>query len=129
MLTVRLDSDIPLAEQIAVGLRTAIASGELRPGDPLPPVRQLAGDLGVNLNTVARAYRDLEKSGLLASTRGRGTQVLGHSEKPRPPRAQAQRRLAERLQAVLTDARLPGLSSEDVRHLVEQQIPRFWKTV
>lgn len=129
MLTVRLDSDVPLTEQIALGLRTAIASGELRLGDPLPTVRQLAGDLGVNLNTVARAYRDLEKSGLLTSTRGRGTQVVGQTEAPRPPRAHAQRRLAECLQAVLTDARLAGLAPEDVRRLVEQQIPRFWKTV
>lgn len=126
MLTVRLDSDVPLADQIAAGLRTAIASGQLAAGDRLPTVRQLAADLGVNLNTIARAYRELEKSGLLTTTRGRGTCVVGHRENPRPSRSRARRHLSERVQQLLADARLAGLAADDVRCLVEQQIPQFW---
>ncbi len=75
MLTIRLDSPVPLAEQIRLGIRQAIAAAELAPGDPLPAVRQLANDLGVNFNTVARAYRELEQEGLVISRRGRGTVV------------------------------------------------------
>ncbi|MCA9312138.1 MAG: GntR family transcriptional regulator, partial [Phycisphaerales bacterium] len=52
MLVVSLESKEPVVDQIVGGIRRAIASGELRPGDELPPVRQLAADLGVNLNTV-----------------------------------------------------------------------------
>ena len=55
MLIVRLDSEVPLVEQIVRGIRTSIATGAIREGDELPPVRQLANDLGINLNTVARA--------------------------------------------------------------------------
>lgn len=105
----------------------AIAAGEIGPGDPLPTVRQLAGDLGVNLNTVARAYRELEKAGLVTSTRGRGTRVVGPQENPRPTKSQARQQLAERLRQLLADARLTGLEPADVRRLVEEQVPWFWK--
>lgn len=127
MLTIRLNSDVPLVEQIASGLRTAIATGEVSAGDSLPTVRQLAGDLGVNLNTVARAYRELEQDGLVTTTRGRGTCVVGPQEKPRPPKARALRQLTERLKVVFADARLAGLNPDDVQRLVEQQIELFWK--
>ena len=69
MLSVRLDSPVPIGEQILAGIRALIALGTLNPGDELPPVRQLAGDLGVNLNTVARAYRALESDGLVRTAR------------------------------------------------------------
>jgi DNA-binding transcriptional regulator YhcF (GntR family) len=70
----------PAYEQIASALRGAIESGELSPGDRLPTVRLAAGALGVNFNTVARAYRLLESEGLLDTQRGRGTFVRIGSE-------------------------------------------------
>ena len=68
MMTLSIDRahDTPVYEQVADQIRRLVASGRLNPGTSLPSVRQLASDLGVNLNTVARAYRVLEGEGFLA---------------------------------------------------------------
>lgn len=122
MLTVQLDSPVPLGEQLVGGLRRLIASGSLRPGDELPPVRQLAADLGVNLNTVARAYRELESDGLVSTARGRGTRVTASQGSTRVPIG----RVSDALRAVLADAKLAGLDADRVRALVERLLPEFW---
>ena len=126
MLTIRLDSPVPLAEQIRLGIRREIASGKLKPGDALPPVRQLAGDLGVNFNTVARAYRDLEQEGLVTSVRGRGTLVASSTETRREPGTVVRARLADRIRNVLSDARLAGLPRESVQRIMQQELAAFW---
>jgi GntR family transcriptional regulator len=65
----------PLWRQIEDGMRRLLASGVLRPGAPVPSVRDLARDLGVNPNTVVRAYQRLVEAGILAVRRGEGTYV------------------------------------------------------
>ncbi len=65
----------PIYTQIDHGIRAAIAHGRLAPGTQLPTVRQLAVDLSVNANTVARVYLDLERTGILETRRGVGTFV------------------------------------------------------
>lgn len=73
-------SPVPPYEQVRAQLARQVQSGELPPGTRLPTVRRLAGDLGLAVNTVARAYRELERDGLVA-TRGRnGTVVAGADE-------------------------------------------------
>ncbi|MCA9099675.1 MAG: GntR family transcriptional regulator [Planctomycetales bacterium] len=126
MITVRLDSPLPLVEQITAGVRAAIAAGELAPGDPLPTVRQLAADLGVNLNTVSRAYRELERTGLVATHRGRGTTVAAATFTPPTPKPHVRRGLAERLRGICSDARLSGLDRNDVEQLLQQQLNTFF---
>lgn len=76
-LLLSVDPDIDMApfQQIADQLREFVERGDLRPGDALPTVRQLATDLGVAPNTVARAYNDLQDSGWLTSDGRRGTRV------------------------------------------------------
>ena len=66
----------PVFEQIADAIRAAIQSGECQPEDQLPTVRQMADDLKINFNTVARAYRVLDFEGWLSTQRGRGTYVI-----------------------------------------------------
>lgn len=75
MLKIDPDSAMPIYAQIVLEVQRAVATGHLRPGDQLPTVRQLAVDLKVNPNTVARAYMELERSGIIATRRGRGTFV------------------------------------------------------
>jgi len=128
MITVNLNSSTPLNEQLCLGIRRAIAMSELMVGDPLPSVRQLANDLGINFNTVARAYRDLEKQGLLNSIRGRGTVVASNEETRREPEAVVERRLSEDLRDLLASAQLAGLPKEVVERIIRGELIRLWPT-
>ncbi len=77
MIRVKVDRDEPtqLHDQVAADIRRAIAEGEAKPGERLPPARDLAAVLGVNTNTVLRALRTLRDEGLLEFRRGRGVTV------------------------------------------------------
>ena len=83
MLDVKIDRQEPteLFEQVAAEIRRAIADGEAKPGERLPPARDLAAVLGVNTNTVLRSLRLLREEGLLEFRRGRGVTVAGTPEK------------------------------------------------
>jgi GntR family transcriptional regulator len=83
MLKVKIDRQEPteLFEQVAAEIRRAIADGEAKPGERLPPARDLAAVLGVNTNTVLRSLRLLRDEGLLEFRRGRGVTVAGTPEK------------------------------------------------
>jgi GntR family transcriptional regulator len=83
MLEVKVDRDEPfeLHEQVAAEIRRAIADGEAKPGERLPPAKDLAAILGVNTNTVLRALRQLRDEGLLDFRRGRGIRVAGTPER------------------------------------------------
>jgi GntR family transcriptional regulator len=71
----------PLHEQVAAAIRRAIADGEAKPGERLPPAKDMAAVLGVNANTVLRALRALRDEGLLEFRRGRGVTVIGTPER------------------------------------------------
>jgi GntR family transcriptional regulator len=75
------DSSSQLYEQVAAEIRRAIADGEAKPGERLPPAKDLAAVLGVNTNTVLRALRELRGEGLLEFRRGRGISVAGTPER------------------------------------------------
>ena len=83
MIRVKVDRDerTGLHEQVAAEIRRAIADGEAKPGDRLPPARDLAAVLGMNANTVLRALRMLRDEGLLEFRRGRGVTVAGTPER------------------------------------------------
>lgn len=74
-IQIDLRSSVPIYVQITEQIRKLVAKGALRPGDQLPTVRQLATELRVNFNTVARAYRLLDEAGLISTQRGRGTYI------------------------------------------------------
>jgi GntR family transcriptional regulator len=81
MINIQLDfrSGVPIYTQITDHIRALVEHGDLKPGDQLPTVRQLATELRINFNTVARAYRILDEAGLISTQHGRGTYVW---EKP-----------------------------------------------
>lgn len=114
MFTIDHDSAVPLGEQIRRGVRRAIAEGKLGKGDSLPPVRRVAADTGVNLNTVARAYRLLEEEGLVETVRGRGTEVKAVRE----PRKMSRRELQGRVRDLMADAVLGGHTRATVRGML-----------
>ena len=122
MIRIQLDSPVPLAEQIRLEIRQAIVRGALKKGDALPTVRQLANDLGVNFNTVSRAYRELERTGLVAAARGRGTVVLSDRETVRSTRRATEKRLLSGLGNLLADARLAGLPKDRIAKLLNERL-------
>lgn len=103
----------PIYAQIEHALRAAIASGRLRVGDRLPTVRELAVELSVNANTVARVYTDLERAGVLETRRGVGSFVAASSERARPAERKT-RELAAFATRVLADADRHGFTLEDL---------------
>jgi GntR family transcriptional regulator len=98
--------------QIAGRVRALIGGGELAPGEQLPPARELAESLGVNMHTVLRAYAELRDEGLVEMRRRRGVIV----RETGPGRA----RLVELVQQVAAEARRQGLVVADVQNLVEE---------
>ena len=122
MIRIDLDSPKPLEEQIVVALRQALAQQTVIPGDDLPSVRQLAGDLGVHWNTVARAYRRLADEGLLVVRRGRGAVISGL---PRPnPRLSASA-LRDRFAETVAAGLLAGLSRADIAATFKEALAGF----
>src|SRR4029450_2090466 len=106
----------PIYAQLERGLRAAIVTNRLRPGDQLPTVRQLAVDLRVNANTVARVYAELERAGILETRRGVGSFIRATAAEARPP-DEHQRRLRAFVTRVIADASAAGFTPDE---LVEQ---------
>lgn len=103
----------PIYAQLERGLRAAIASGRLRPGDQLPTVRQLAVDLRINANTVARVYTELERAGVIETRRGVGSFVSATPAQAHPPR-EHDRRLRAFITRILADADRSGFTIDDL---------------
>ena len=112
-ISINLRDRTPIYIQLERGLRAAIAAGRLRAGDQLPTVRQLAGDLRVNANTVARVYSELERAGVLETRRGVGSFVSATRAQARP-RRERDRRLSAFVTRLLADADTEGFTSDDV---------------
>ncbi len=105
----------PIYEQVKDGLRRLMVTGVLRSGDRLPSVRQLATQLTVNPNTVARAYSELEAEGFVCTVGGKGTFVAEGQE----PSDGRKRELTERLIPILQELRELGLTREEFLQLWE----------
>lgn len=101
---------LPLHEQVAAAIRRAISEGEARPGERLPPARDLAAVLGVNSNTVLRALRLLRDEGLLEFRRGRGVKVVGTPE---------QSALTVKAKELVHYARLHGYQRDELLDLIQ----------
>ena len=112
--------DQPIYRQIVDQLRQLVAAGTLQPGDPLPSVRQLAADLGVNLNTVAIAYRELAGEGLVEIKHGRGARVTAAREH-RFDEEQVRKLLVPILSKMIlagkTDREIVGLLREELHNI------------
>ena len=112
-ITIDLSSPVPAYQQIAEGLRSLLLNGTVVPGDHLPPVRQLAIDLGVHFNTVAEAYRALAAEGWLDLRRGRGAVVIPRDTPP-PPEPEQRQRLVRGLRDFVNRMRAAGLPADEI---------------
>jgi len=117
------DNRVPIYLQIVNQVKYLVASGRLAPGEELPAIRNLALQLEVNPNTVARAYRELEVAGVVTKRRTAGTYVSDAGS----PLARRERLkiLTERIDALLAEARQLGIRTDDVIELLRQRDERL----
>lgn len=113
-------SPTPLYAQIAGRLRVAIAAGELKPGDALPSVRNLAGRLRVNPATVVQAYRDLEAEGFVEMRQGAGTFV--REVVPERRASERTRQAAGLVRQLVAEAGRLGLTSKELLQAIAQEL-------
>ena len=122
-LTVDPRSPKPVYQQVVDGVKEAVAKGLLEQGERLPSVRELAGAMTLNHNTVARAYQELERDHVIEVVRGRGTFVA--AGRPRLDRAERVRDLAGRIRAMLVEAHHLQMSGDEFLELVRTTV-RAW---
>jgi GntR family transcriptional regulator len=116
-LTIDTTDPRPIYQQIADGIKELIARGKLAEGASLPPVRQLAADLGINLNTIATAYRELQKDGLIVIKHGSGSVVASCTTTER-----SRDELLRPLRTALTELVLAGVSSSKILNMVAREL-------
>jgi len=118
-LHISANDGLPIYLQIVNQVKYLVASGRLKPGEELTPIRVLAERLLVNHNTVARAYRELEAAGVVEKRRTAGTYVSDQGS----PLARRERIkiLTERIDALLAEARQMGVAFDDLMKLMQQR--------
>lgn len=107
----------PIYQQVVDEIKALIARGELREGTALPPVRQVAADLGVNLNTIATAYRELQREGLIIVRHGAGAVVSSNTAQEK-----TDDELRKPLRAALTQLVLAGLPRAEIMSVVTDEL-------
>ena len=114
-------SHVPIYTQLVDRIKHLVASGALGPGDQLPTVRQMAAELRVNFNTIARAYRILDEEGVISTQQGRGTYVL----EPMPPEKASRLRnaaLEGMTRSFLEHAHQVGFKPDEISMLLDELI-------
>jgi GntR family transcriptional regulator len=114
---------VPIYQQLTEQICAGVALGRLQPDDRLPSVRELSQNLVVNPNTVARAYTELEREGVLYTRPGMGV-FVAQARQPLP-KAQRRERLAGTLDRALVDAVRLGFTSKELVEFVEERAQRF----
>ena len=122
---VQIDSSngLPIYMQIVHQIKTAVAVGRLQPEDPLPSVRQLATDLRVNPNTVARAYLDLEIEGVIYKRQGHGTFVSAQGAGM--PKRERRRAFGQHLEKALIEGVHLGLDGDEMREAFDSALEKI----
>lgn len=123
-LTLDLDSEVPIYQQIRDRIVEAIASRQAREGDPLPSTRQLAADFGINFHTVNKAYDLLRQQGVIRINRKSGA-VIRRDAATGPPEATFVDDWEERMRVLLAEATVQGMDRQDVLRRCEALLIGF----
>lgn len=116
ILTLNMTSDLPIYQQIRNQIILALATGQLKPGESLPSVRQLADDIGVNMMTVSKAYQSLKEEGVVEMDRRQGTKIKEHISTN--PNYLAE--ITETLELLFAQATLNGISETTINDLTKK---------
>ena len=125
VLTVDPRSGVPIYLQVIEQIKRSVALGVLATGEQLPTVKQLALDLTINPNTVAKAYRELERDGVIDTAPGRGSFVKSNGVAD-STKAAARDVARDVMDAAVREAKSIGLQADDVRTLVAESIDRWF---
>jgi len=120
LIRVNPSSGLPLYLQIQAQVKNAVAAGALKPGDALPSVRKLATDLGINPNTVARAYLDMDREGMIRTVPGGGTFVADGN--PGLLKTERVRRLRPLARQIAVEGKQLRLSAQEIAALVQEEL-------
>ena len=119
-LHVDVRNGLAVYDQIVRQVKFAVADGALRTGDLVPSVRELARELAINPNTVARAYRQLQDDGVLETVRGTGLAIAAAAR--RQCQAERTKLIRARLRLVLEEALHSGLDADDIEALMRDEL-------
>lgn len=120
---VDLSSNVPVYQQMIEGLKRDLALGLVLPGERLPSVREMAAITALNPNTVARAYQEMERLGLIETRRGRGTFV---ALSPPFKMEAAKKRIEELVEQILIEATNAGMDKEELLLLITKAIHHWY---
>ena len=125
-ITVDSESSVPIYIQIEDSINSLIAAGQIQPGEQLPTIRELAADIRVNLNTVARAYFELDKEGVITTQRGKGTFVSGVPDQKQIEKTR-QKLLHSIIHSALEEANGLGYSMKEIQEVFQAEIEHWQK--
>jgi GntR family transcriptional regulator len=123
-LQIDSESGVPIYVQVEEQIRALVAAGQLQPGEQLPTIRALAAELSVNYNTVARAYLELDRAGVVSTQRGKGTFVADVSDETRRTRRR-QHKLEAIVEAAVAEARRLGYSPGEFAGVLVKTLSRW----
>lgn len=125
-LDIKLDfrSGVPIYVQIVEQVQQLLAAGKIKPGDQLPTVRQLASEIRVNFNTVARAYRMLDEAGLISTQQGRGTYILDRPADGLADLLKAET-LGDQIDRFITDLQHQGYALVEIQKTMEEKLKNW----
>jgi GntR family transcriptional regulator len=124
ILQIDPESKVPIYVQVEEQIRALIAAGQLRPGEQLPTIRELAADLRVNYNTVSRAYLELDHDGVISTQRGRGTFVAGVPDEEQMTRTR-RRKLHSIVRSSLDEARMLGYQPGEIARVFQEELAHW----
>ncbi len=116
-------SGVPIYLQIETQVKNTVSAGALQPGQALPSVRKLAAELGINPNTAARAYQNLERDGIIATVPGGGSFVADHV--PRFLKSERLRRLQPYARQIAIEGTQLCLTEEEILKIVQEELDRL----
>ncbi len=120
IISIQPDGAVPIYEQIVAQVIYGVAAGTLEVGTLIPSVRELAQQLLVHPNTVARAFQELERAGVVTARRGRGMEVT--EDAPTACRTRRQELVRDRIRQALREAAASVLPPDEIRRLVEEEL-------
>ena len=125
-LNINPANGIAIYDQVVRQVKFAVAQGAVKPGNLVPSVREMARELAINPNTVARAYQQLQSDGVLEQVRGMGLEVAPDAVKQ--CKSERQKMIQDRIRQAILEAKQSGLEGDELRQILEKQLTSVFRS-